>query len=323
MKKLMNNTLILCGLLLAASLSHAQTCTVVGSACQVPNTTLSSAVANTSSQNNTFKLASVSGIVGGSTMLFIEGEMDSVNSVNTTASTVSVTRGVPTSRVAAHPSGAVVWYGPPSYFQFNVPVGYPAGTCTRTAALIVPYIDVGNNIFSDCLGGTWQRGTSGQSLTEVLAPNSGGTAYTSLDGTGTATVAGTLNCTELQVPNNKLATGLAIMFGTTAGGSDKHLVALLDSAGNVVATSALAGATNSTASTYVKFPFTSQYLVIGAAEYFACTQSNGTSDTIRMLVTGTQDTYLTTSKTGTFGTIPTITVPTGFTTAVGPYALLY
>src|SRR5208337_700003 len=112
------------------------------------------------------------------------------------------------------------------------------------------------------------------------------------------------------VPGNKLATGLGIMFGTTAGGTNLHLVALLDSSGNVVANSALAGATNSTASTYVNFAFTAKYLVVGPAQYFACTQSNGTSDTIRMLVTGTQDTYLTTSKTGTFGTIPTITVPT-------------
>ena len=82
-------------------------------------------------------------------------------------------------------------------------------------------------------------------------------------------------------------------------------------------------AVNSTASTYVKFAFTSQYLTVGPGQYFACTQSNGTSDTIRMLVTGTQDTYLTTSKTGTFGTIPAITVPTTFTSAVGPYAYLY
>jgi len=317
----LKNLSVLVGLLLAAALSHAQTCTVVGTACVVPNTTLSAAVTNTSSQNNIFRLNSTTGIVAGVTLLFVEGEMDSVEAV--TSTTVTVVRGVPTSRVAAHPSGAVVWYGPPSYFQFNVPVGYPAGACTRSAALIVPYIDAGNNIFSDCIGGVWVRGVSGQSVTDVLAPDSGGTAYTSLNTNGTATVAGTLNCTELHVVSNKLATGLAIMFGTTAGGSDKHLVALLDSAGNVVATSALAGATNSTASTYVRFAFTSQYLVVGPGQYFACTQSNGTSDTIRMLVTGTQDTYLTTSKTGTFGIIPTITVPTTFTTAVGPYAYLY
>jgi hypothetical protein len=317
----LKNFALLVGLLLAASLSHAQTCTVVGTACQIANTTLSAAVTNTSSQANTFRLASTTGIVAGVTMLFIEGEADSVEAV--TSTTITVVRGVPTSRVSAHPSGAVVWYGPPSYFQFQVPVGYPAGACTRTAALVVPYIDVGNNVYSDCIGGVWVRGVSGLPIFEVLSANSGGTAYTSLNTNGTTVVAGTLYCAELDVPANKLATGLGIMFGTTAGGSDKHLAALLDSSGNVVATSALAGATNSTASTYVNFAFTSKYLVVGPAQYFACTQSNGTSDTIRMLVTGTQDTYLTTSKTGTFGTIPTITVPTTFTSAVGPYAYLY
>ena len=321
MKNILKNTLVLVGLLLAASMSFGQNCTVVGSACVVPNTTLSTAVTSTNSQNNVYKLASVTGIVANSTMLFIEGEMDSVEAIN--GNYVTVVRGVPTSRVTTHPSGAVVWYGPPSYFQFQVPVGYPAGSCTRSASLVVPYIDTANNIYSDCVGGFWVRGVSGLTPLDVLSANSGGTAYLSLNTNGTTTVAGTLNCAELDVPANKLATGLAVMFGTTAGGSDKHLVALLDGSGNVVATSALAGATNSTASTYVRFAFTSQYLVVGPGQYFACTQSNGTSDTIRMLVTGTQDTYLTTSKTGTFGTIPTITVPTTFTTAVGPYAYLY
>ncbi len=106
-------------------------------------------------------------------------------------------------------------------------------------------------------------------------------------------------------------------------GTDKHLVALLDSAGNVLATSALAGATSSGASTFQTYAFTSQYFAVGPAQYFACMQSNGTTDNIRMIPTGTQDTYLTTSKTGSFGTIPTITVPTTFTTAVGPYSFLY
>jgi len=290
----------------------------------VPFTTLSAAITSASSQANTFRLASTSGITAGNTMLYIDGEADFVNVV--TSTTVTVTRGQPTSRVSTHANGALVWYGPPSYFQFATPVGYPSGSCVRATALLLPYIDINNSIISDCVGNVWVAGDNsppGVTPFRMLSANSGGTAYTSLNTNGTATVAGTLNCAELDIPFNKLATGLGIMFGTTAGGSDKHLVALLDAAGNVIATSALAGATNSTASTYVNFAFTTKYFVVGPAQYFACTQSNGTSDTIRMLVTGTQDTYLTTSKTGTFGTIPTITVPTTFTTAVGPYAYLY
>jgi hypothetical protein len=313
--KNLKHSLLLSGLLLAAWPSFAQI--------QVPFTTFAAAV-GASSQQTQVRLTAVTAngytVTAGSTVLYAQGESMFVNAVN--GLTVSVTRGQPTSRVVAHNSGETVFFGPPNYFYWQNPVGYPAGACTRPS-LIVPYIDADNNIFSDCVGGTWTRGVSGNPGFELLSANSGGTAYTSLNTNGTATVAGTLNCAELDVKANKLATGLGLMFGTTAGGTDKHLVALLDASGNVLATSALAGAANSTASTYVRFAFTGQYLVVGPAQYFACTQSNGTTDTIRMLVTGTQDTYLTTSKTGTFGTIPAITPPTTFTTAVGPYMYLY
>ncbi len=323
MTKLKNLSLIV-GLLLAASLSHAQSCTVVGTACQIPNTTLSSAVSNTSSQNNTFKLASTTGIVAGVTMLYVEGEMDSVEAVTTTPATVTVVRGVPTSRVSSHPSGAVVWYGPPSYFQFQVPVGYPAGSCTRNASLIVPYIDTGNNIFSDCVGGVWVRGVSGQATFRVLAPNTGAVAYSTPVGTNTTLAATTMYCTEIDLPYNKLLTGIGVMNGATAS-TDKHLVAFYDASGNLVVNSATAGATAAGANTYQNFAFTSQYLAVGPAQYFGCVQTNGTTATLNLLTTGTQDTYLTKGVTGqTFGTIPsTITVPTTFTTVVGPYLYLY
>jgi hypothetical protein len=43
-----------------------------------------------------------------------------------------------------------------------------------------------------------------------------------------------------------------------------------------------------------------------------------------MAVTGVNDNILTKGQTGaTFGTLPALTVPTAFTTAVGPYVYLY
>jgi hypothetical protein len=43
-----------------------------------------------------------------------------------------------------------------------------------------------------------------------------------------------------------------------------------------------------------------------------------------MAVTGVNDNFLTAGQTGaTFGTVPTLTVPTTFTTAVGAYIFLY
>lgn len=328
MKNTLKNSLLLCGLLLAASLSfeqtaHAQTCTVVGSACIIPNTTLGSAVANTSSQNNTFKLASTTGIVANSMMLFIEGEMDSVNSVNTTANTVSVTRGVPTSRVAAHPSGAVVWYGPPSYFQFQAPVGSPAGACTRSPALIVPYIDVGNNVFSDCLGGVWVRGISQLSPAIIFSPQPGGAVLTGV-GTSTATTNTSMYCSQIWLPANKLLTGLWILNGTATANGHRNVI-LYDAAGNLLANSG-STTTSGTASQYQQFAFTSQYFGVGPAWYEACSQAQSSSDTLNLIVTadGNAGTWTQIYTGQTYGTVPaTVTALTAYTTAQGPYFAFY
>jgi hypothetical protein len=316
MKRTLKNSLIFCGLLLAASLSFAQTHVV-------PFTTLSAAITSSSSQQNSFTLTSTTGITAGNTMLYIEGEADFVNAVNGTS--VSVTRGQPSTRVGTHANGTLVWYGPPSYFQAQTPAGYPFGSCTRSTLFVVPYIDINNNIISDCLGGAWVTGDTVPltvSPFRVLAPNGGGVVYTGL-GTSTATVAGTFYCTEIDLPFNKLLTGLGKMNGVTAT-TDNHLVVLLDASGNVLASSAVAGVLAATASTYQTIAFTSKYFAVGPAQYFGCVQSNGTTATLNMIKTGMQDTYLTTSKTGVFGTIPTsITAPTTFTTLVGPYLFAY
>ncbi len=321
MKNTLKTSLILSALLLAASMSFGQTI--------LTTTTLAGAITTSSTTN--VALASATGVTANNTILFVAdggtGEAMFVNSVNGT--NIGVTRGYQTlGKARPHLKGALVFVAPAGPEAINVVA--PSGSCTRANLPYLPVISVGisgaTSTISDCLGGVWVNApvsAQANATFEVLSANSGGTAYLSLNTNGTTVVAGTLYCAELDVPVSKYATGLGIMFGTTAGGSDKHIAALLDSAGNVVATSALGGAVNSTASTYINFAFTSKYYVVGGAQYYACTQSNGTSDTIRMLVTGTQDTYLTTSKTGTFGTIPTITVPTTFTTAVGPYALLY
>jgi len=116
---------------------------------------------------------------------------------------------------------------------------------------------------------------------------------------------------------------LAVLNGTSAA-TDLHLVALYDATGNLIANSALAGAVASGASTYQTYAFTTPYYVVGPAKYYACVQSNGTSATIRMLLTSVQDGVTTYSHTGTFGTlINPITVPTTFSSAVGPYFQLY
>ena len=321
MKNTIKNSLFLCGLLLAASMSFGQNCTVLSSGCMIPNTTLASAVSNSSSQSNTFYLTSTTGIVANSTMLYIEGEMDSVEAIN--GKYVTVVRGVPTSRVVAHPSGAVVWYGPPSYFQFQVPVGYPAGACTRSAALIVPYIDTANNVYSDCLGGVWVRGISELAPALFFSPSPGGGVLTGV-GTSTTTTNTSMYCSQIWLPANKLLTGLEILNGTATGNGHRNVI-LYDAAGYLIANSG-STTTSGTASQYQAFPFTSTYFAVGPAWYVGCSQAANSSDSLNLVVTADGNAGIWTQiYTGqTYGTVPaTITPPSAYTTAQGPYFAFY
>lgn len=288
-------------------------------------TTLSAAVTSTSATFVT--VASATGITANSTVLYVAdglGELMFVNSVNGT--TIGVTRGANGSPAAStHASGAIVFVAPP-----NAVVSQPpTGSCTRSNQLYLPVIALGvagaEPSISDCLGGLWVQGfTVNQTPFRVQNVPTGGTIYTSLNSTGTVLAATTMYCSEIDLPFNKKATGLGFLLGTV-GGTDKHIAVLYDASGNLLANSTTAGTTAGTASTYEQLNFTTPYYMVGPAQYFGCVQTNGTTATMRMLVTSVNDTYLTKGVTGqTFGTIPaTITVPTTFTTAVGPYEVVY
>ena len=311
------------------------------------NTTLASAVGNTFSTVLTtgnlsvVNLTSVAGISaptpntgnialpatsGGATYLYVDRELMQVVSISGTS--VYVIRGVGSSAAASHAAGALTFIVPAAAVANWAGVDYgmapavPEGSCTRSNELYLPRIQFNSGIISDCLGGQWYTGDALQTTrlhSKVLyEPNPGNVAYTTINTNGTTLVAGTLYCTEVQLPYSKLITGIAVLNGTPAN-TDNHLVALYDSGGTLLANSATSGVLAFGASLYQPINFTTPFYAVGPAQYFACVQSNGTTATIRMLVTGTQDQYLTTSKTGTFGTLPTtITPPTSFTTAVGP-----
>lgn len=325
MKNTLKNSLILSALLLAASMSFGQTI--------LTHTTLAGAV--TTSSAITFPLTSATGVVAGSTVLFVAdggGEAAFVNSVNGT--NIGVTRGYQTlGKARPHLSGALVFVIPAAAID-TINTVQPSGSCTRTSVPYLPVISVGlggtETVISDCVGGVWVNGYStsqNASPFRIQTPATGGTPYLNLPSAaaaGTTLSATTMYCIEMDVPFNKLVTGLGILLGTT-GATDKHLVALYDATGNLVANSAVAGQTAGTASLYEQIPFTTSYYVVGPAQYFGCLQTNGTTALVRMLATGNQDTFLTKGITAqTFGTIPaTITVPTTFTTAVGPYSYIY
>lgn len=285
----------------------------------VSNTTFAAAVTSTS--QTTVRVALATGITANNTMLFADGEAMFVNAVNGT--TISVTRGQPTSRAVQHPNGGLVWFGPPSQFQFATPVGYPAGACTRTGATL-PYIDVNNNVISDCLGGVWVNGSNDPlGATIVFSPVPGGSVLTGV-GTSTATTNTSMYCSEIYLPKNKMLTGLQILNGTVTTNGHRD-VALYDFAGTLLAKSATT-TTTGTASVYQAFAFTAQYYAVGPARYVGCSQAASSSDTLNLVVTADGNAGLLTQiYTGqTYGTIPaTITAPSAYTTAQGPYFAFY
>lgn len=231
-----------------------------------------------------------------------------------------------------HASGALVWSARANFLPSRS-ANPPSGSCTRNQLQVIPVVNAFLGVATDCLGGRYVTGDRIQWPTsEVSSPTPGGTAYTSINTNGTAVGATTLYCSEIDVPESMLATGISVLNGTTVTGNLRYVI-LYDAAGNAIANSALAGQASVTASVYENYPFvntaatpaTGKFYVTGPARYFGCLQDNAVgSTTVRMAITGTNDNLLTKGQTGaTFGTVPALVVPTTFTTAVGPYITLY
>lgn len=293
----------------------------------VPNTSLTSGLPATSEVQ---------------TYLYVDRELMQVKAVSGT--TITVIRGMAGTSAVSHASGALVFVVPSAAIGTWSGGGFavaaqgpsaPQGSCTRSNELYLPRISFSSGTISDCDGGQWVNGDAAQTTRSGVTgsttaangyryPEPGGVAYSALQTNGTAPAASTqIECSELDVPFNMLLSGLAPLNGTTVG-TDKHWVLLYDAAGAVLATSAVAGATTSGASTYQKYNFISPYYVVGPARYFACYGSNGATDTIRHAITGTNDNILGGAITGqVFGTAAAITAPTTFTTAKVPYFMVY
>jgi hypothetical protein len=313
-----------------ASLASAQTLLV--------NTTITSTV--TQAQTNV-TLGAITGLTAQNSYVIIDAELLQVTSIPSSGLTIGVQRGAEGTNARPHKSGAIAFLVPAAAAAYAVVDNDPYGACARGSATLVngvpqsistvylPIFDTRDAVWSDCVGGVFQQGDSWPlQVTQFQYQNvaTGGTIYTSLgaSGSGTTLSASTMYCSEIDLPYNKLITGLGVLNGATVG-TDNHLVALYDASGNLLANSAVAGVLAATASEYQKIAFTSPYFAVGPAQYFGCMQTNGTTANVRMLSTQVNDNYLTKGVTGqTFGTIPaTITAPTTFTTAVGPYYIVY
>lgn len=260
-----------------------------------------------------------------STYLYVDRELMQVVSVSGTA--ITVIRGVAGTSAASHASGALVFVVP-AVANFGGSSLPPQGSATRTNEAYLPHIQFSTGIVSDVLGGQWVNGDDTQTTRagffKLLSPQIGAVTYAAAMGTSTATTAAELYCTEIDVPYNKLLTGLAPHVGAT-GGTDKWIAALYDSGGNPLAWSALAGTTAGTTQTWQQLAFTTTYFAVGPAQYYGCIMSNGTTATLDLITTGKSDFVLTfkSGSAGTFGTLPTFTAPTGFTTLNGAYLYAY
>ena len=264
---------------------------------------------------------------GGQTYLYVDRELMQV--VNVSGTTITVIRGLAPTAAASHASGAVVFVVPAAdIYGGSARLGaIPEGSCTRTNELYLPHIQFETGIISDCLGGQWVNGdglqTTRASFYRYQQPNTGAQASSAVFGTNSTLVQYDLYCTELDLPFNKLLTGLAPHIGTT-GGTDKWIVGLYDSTGNLIAQSAAAGATVGSGYAWQAEAFTSQYYAVGPAQYFGCFMTNGTTATADLVTTAKGDNVLTKIYTNASFVLPTtITVPTAFTTVNGPYNYAY
>lgn len=134
-------------------------------------------------------------------------------------------------------------------------------------------------------------------------------------------VAGSIYYSSINIGFPAVLTGISVKVGST-GGTDTWIVGLYSPTGVLLANSTLSGTTAGTASTWQQLPFTATYNLTQPGTYFLALQSNGTTATFGSRNAPTSPT-LTGSKTGSAGTLTSITPPTTYTANLGPRALVY
>jgi hypothetical protein len=259
-------------------------------ATNLTTTTTTALVSGGPQAQSTVALTSVTGIVAASTgvntMLLIDSELMTVESVNTVTLVCTVQRGQGGTKVANHGSGANVWFGAPQYFAQFGPPGFPS-TQGRFRYFTTPSIQ------------------------------------TSLTGLGHATTdtAGGLFIADVTVGKLMISTGGAVLNGVTVG-TDTNAVYLYDYSGALIASSVTAITAGASA---FQSRAWAQPTVLPAGQYFLAYQTNGTTDTFQTIVAATWIETVTETLTGTAGSPPAnlSTIPTSFTDNVGVIGFVY
>ncbi len=139
--------------------------------------------------------------------------------------------------------------------------------------------------------------------------------------------------TDIWVPVNRFVKTVQVLQGGTAT-TDNILVAIYDSQGVLIASSALAGVILSGANTFLSLSLSLDgagaslpgggVQLYGPGQYYVAVQGSGTTaGAIQTVASPYFDICAGSVTAGTFGTIPSpITVPTTFTTAKAPVVAL-
>jgi hypothetical protein len=335
MKNLLKITVSAVLLVFCASAQLATTSTTLASAV-VSNTTTQWCVASATGIN----LPSLSGGTAAS-YLFVDKEAVVVTSQGSSSTCFNVKRGqLGTSSNYSHSVNSTVWVGSPAtgtgdssrpFTGGAFTTNMPSGTCVASAQYTLPIIvtgsisGVGTGDVYTCVGGYWTRGDT------QVGPYPF-TSFTTLSNPGNlvaATSVSDVNGKEwfsgIYIPANATLTGACWLNGATVG-TDKRMAFLADLSGAIIATSATAGVTTASASTYQCVAFTSTISVYGPGRYYVGIMTGtGATDNFLAYATGGAPTNYPTGVVtgGTFGTVTAITPNSTFTTAVGPLMMVY
>jgi len=140
---------------------------------------------------------------------------------------------------------------------------------------------------------------------------------TTTTGTDTTPVVTETYFARVFLPINTTITGIALLNGSAAAG---NVTAILYDENGVPLAQSASTAQSGTAA-YQDIPLATPYEAVGPGRYFVGFQFNNTSARFRTHILGR---FATGKQTGqTYGAATALTVPTTFTTAVGPIASTY
>ena len=149
-----------------------------------------------------------------------------------------------------------------------------------------------------------------------LCHTGGKPAMLDSEGNDTTPVVTETYLAEVYVPDNVTVTGIAVLNGSAVDGN--LCVGLYDASGLKLAQSAETAQAD--IDTYQRVPFAAAIAVVPGT-YYVAVQCDDTDARINTHIFGNFGAGKLTSQ--TFGTMPAATMPTTFTTALGPIASLY